>query len=226
MREEVLAIARDLHRLRLVEGTAGNVSARLSDETVCVTPSGLSYDEMTVDDLVVVDVTGAVVNGRRPPSSELALHLACYRTFPEVGGVVHSHPAEASAFAAARRPIPVPVDEFALHVGGEVPVAAYAPSGSLDLGRQAAAVLAKVGAALLANHGLVAVGSGPRDALHVSTLVERAARIVRVALELGGLTAVPADVLADFARSYRQRRAQWRHITQVPMDKPNRELEY
>ncbi len=106
VREEVLAIARDLHRLRLVDGTAGNVSARLGDETVCVTPSGLSYDEMTVDDLVVVDVTGAVVSGRRPPSSELALHLACYRTFPEVGGVVHSHPAEASVFAAARRPIP------------------------------------------------------------------------------------------------------------------------
>lgn len=86
MRDEVLTAARDLHRLHLVEGTAGNVSARLPDETICVTPSGLPYDEMTVEDLAVVDVAGAVVGGERPPSSELALHLACYRAFPEVGG--------------------------------------------------------------------------------------------------------------------------------------------
>lgn len=85
MRDEVLATARDLYRLSLVEGTAGNVSARLGDETVCVTPRSLSYEEMTVDDLVVVDLAGVVVSGRHPPSSELALHLACYRTFPEVG---------------------------------------------------------------------------------------------------------------------------------------------
>lgn len=218
MRDEVLATARDLYRLRLVEGTAGNVSARLGDETVCVTPRSLSYEEMTVDDLVVVDLAGVVVSGRHPPSSELALHLACYRDFAEVGGVVHSHPTEASAFAAAGRPIPVPVDEFALYVGGEVPVAAYAPSGSHELGRHAAAVLEKVGAALLANHGLVALGSGPREALHVSALVERAARIVRLALELGGLVPVPADVLTDCARSYRERRAHWRPDAAVPSD--------
>ncbi len=144
MREEVLAAARDLHRLRLVEGTAGNVSARLADGTVCVTPSGLSYAAMTIDDLVVVDLDGRVVSGTRLPSSELALHLACYHAFPEVGGVVHSHPAEASAFAAARRPIPVAVDEFALYVGGEVAVTSYAPSGSDALGRQAVALLAGV----------------------------------------------------------------------------------
>lgn len=209
MRHEVLATAQDLHRLRLVAGTAGNISARLADDTVCITPSGLSYAEMTVDDLVIVDLSGSVLSGKRSPSSELALHLACYRAFPEVGGVVHSHPAEASAFAAARRPIPVPMDELALYVGGEVPVTPYAPSGSPELGRYAAAVLAQVGAALLANHGLVAVGAGPRDALEVSTLVERAARIVRVALELGGLAPLPADVLAAFARSYRERRTQW-----------------
>ncbi|MDQ3931366.1 MAG: class II aldolase/adducin family protein [Actinomycetota bacterium] len=212
MLDDVLATAHDLYRLRLVEGTAGNVSARLSEEIVCVTPSGLSYEEMTVDDLVVVDLAGVVVSGRRPPTSELALHLACYRTFTEVGGVVHSHPPEASAFAAAGRSLPVPVDEFALYVGGEVPVAAYAPSGSPELGRHAAAVLGQVGAALLANHGLVAVGSGPRDALQVSALVEKAARIVRVALELGGLVPLPGHVLAGCARSYRERRARWRPI--------------
>ena len=210
MRDEVLATARDLHRLGLVHGTAGNVSARLDDETVCVTPSSVSYSEMTVEDLVVVDLAGTVLDGTRSASSELALHRACYRAFPEVGGVVHSHPAEASAFAAARRPIPVPVDEFALHVGGEVPVTSYAPSGSGELGRRAVAVLGEVGAALLAKHGLVAVGSGPRGALEVTMLVERAARIVRVALELGGLAPIPSDVLAGFSRSYRRRRAQWR----------------
>ncbi|MFN2557569.1 MAG: class II aldolase/adducin family protein [Nitriliruptorales bacterium] len=210
MRDDVLATARDLHRLGLVHGTAGNVSARLTDETVCVTASSLSYAEMTVEDLVVVDLAGTVVSGRRSPSSELALHLACYRAFPEVGGVVHSHPPEASAFAAARRPIPVPVDELALYVGGEVPVTSYAPSGSPALGQQAAALLGQVGAALLANHGLVSIGEGPYGALEVTMLVEKAARIVRGALELGGLAPVPGEVLSAFGRSYRQRRAQWR----------------
>ncbi|MDQ4130430.1 MAG: class II aldolase/adducin family protein, partial [Actinomycetota bacterium] len=81
MRDEVLAVARDLHRLGLVHGTAGNVSARLSDRSVCVTPSSLSYGDMTVDDLVIVDLAEAVLDGRRPASSELALHLACYRAF-------------------------------------------------------------------------------------------------------------------------------------------------
>ncbi len=214
MRDEVLATAHDLHRLGLVQGTAGNVSARLDDETLCVTPSSVSYSNITIDDLVVVDLAGTVLAGSRSASSELALHRACYRAFPEVGGVVHSHPAEASAFAAARRPIPVPVDEFALYVGGEVAVTSYAPSGSPDLGRQAVAVLGEVGAALLANHGLVAVGAGPGEALEVTMLVERAARIVRVALELGGLAPIPADVLAEFARSYRRRRAQWRTSAQ------------
>ena len=101
----VVAAAQQMARDRLVVGTAGNVSGRRPDGTVCVTPSSTPYDEITPDGLAVVDLDGNVVAGGRP-STEKAMHLACYRAFPEVGGVVHCHPLHGSMFALAHQPIP------------------------------------------------------------------------------------------------------------------------
>lgn len=192
MRQEVLDAARAMARLGLTVGTAGNVSGRAGGGMVVITPSALPYDAMTVDDLVAVDLDGAVVSGTRKPSGELALHLAMYRAFPDVGGVVHAHPVYATAFACARRPVPAAVDEFALYVGGDVPCAEYAPSGSDALAANAVAALRDgARAALLASHGLVALGSSPDDALHVATVVERGAHSIWAATALGGAVRVP-----------------------------------
>jgi L-fuculose-phosphate aldolase len=199
MRDEVLAAARALLDLGLTAGTAGNVSARLPDGTVVITAAGEK------DDTVVLDLSGAVVSGVRAPSTEKSLHLAVYRAYPEVGAVVHAHPVHATMFACARRPVPAAVDEFALYVGGDVPCAPYAPSGSEELAAAAAALLADRGAVLLASHGLVAVGRTPADAVHVALVVERGAHAVWGAAALGG--AVPLPAAADEALAAHYRRA-------------------
>jgi L-fuculose-phosphate aldolase len=200
--QAVLGAAKELLAKGLVEGTAGNVSARMADGTICITPSSVDYRAMAIEDLVVIDPAGEVVSGQRSPSSEKALHLACYAAFDEVGSVIHSHPVHATMFAVARRPIPACIDEFTVYVGGEVSVTEYAQSGTAGVGEAAVACLEERGAALLANHGMVAVGKSPADALHVTAMVERAAQIVLGAQALGGAQRLPDQVNRDFAGVY------------------------
>jgi L-fuculose-phosphate aldolase len=199
----VLSAAQELLAKGLVEGTSGNVSARMADGNICITPSSVDYRLMTIEDLVVIDPSGDVVAGTRAPSSEKLLHLACYEAFDEVGAVIHSHAVFASMFACARMPIPACIDEFSLYVGGEVSVTEYAPSGSAEMGKAAVACLVDRGAALLASHGLVAVGKSPSDALHITAVVERTAQIVAGAAALGGAIAIPDGANHDFAGVYR-----------------------
>lgn len=201
--EAVLAVAKELAGKGLVEGTSGNVSARLADGTVCVTPSSLPYAEMTLDDLVVLSADGELLHGHRSATSEKDLHLACYRAFPEVGGVIHSHPVYASMFACARQPIPACIEESIMYVGGEVAVCDYAMTGTAGLGEAAVNQLADASAALLANHGMVTIGRDPTDALHVALVVERTAHIAFGARVLGGLQALPVKTTEDFAGVYR-----------------------
>jgi L-fuculose-phosphate aldolase len=203
MKEEVLAVAKDLLRKGLVEGTSGNVSAKVSEDAVCITPSSVPYETMTLDDLVIVDLEGAVLEGHRSPSSEQALHLASYKAFPEVQSVIHAHPVYATMFACVREPIPAVVDEFAIYAGGSVPVSEYAMSGTQELADNAVQHLRHVGAALLANHGMVAVGTDPRQALHITAMVERSAKIVAGARALGKVHDLPEKVNTDFGNIYR-----------------------
>jgi L-fuculose-phosphate aldolase len=208
MHDEVLAAAKDMLRLGLTAGTSGNVSGRLEDGSVVITPSSIPYDDMTLADLVVIDATGEVVEGTRSPSSEKLVHLACYKRFPEVASVIHAHPLYASMFALARKPIPSAIDEFAVYVGGDVPVADYAMTGTPELGENAADCLGSVGSALLANHGSVTVSDSPAKAIHQLGVVERAAQIVWGARALGGEAELPAstnETLSGYYRMMRQR---------------------
>lgn len=200
----VLAAAKDMLRRGLVEGTAGNISARREDGNLVITPSSVDYGDMTIDDLVVIDTGGAVVQAAdgRNPSSEMALHLACYRAFDDIGSVIHSHPVWATMFAVARQPIPACIDEFAVYCGGEIRCADYAASGTPDVGHNAVKALEGRAAALIANHGLVAVGPRPDKALHVTALVERSAQIVWGARALGGPVPIPDEVNNNFASVY------------------------
>jgi len=198
----VLATAKELLEKGLVEGTSGNVSARMADGNICITPSSVDYKAMTLEDLVVITPKGDVVSGEKPPSSEKLLHLACYEAFEEVGGVIHSHAVNATMFAVARKPLPAAIDEFTIYVGGDVEVTEYAPSGSADVGAAAVKCLAERGAALLASHGMVAVGKSPSDALHITAVVERTASIVIGSMSLGGPMPLPEKVNSDFAGVY------------------------
>ena len=205
----VLDAAKDMLRRGLVEGTAGNISARRSDGNIVITPSSVDYRDMQLDDLVLIDSRGAVLHAAegRSPSSEMQLHLACYQAFDDVGSVIHSHPVWATMFAIAHQPIPACIDEFAVYCGGEVRCTDYAASGTPEVGANAVKALEGRGAALIANHGLVAVGPRPDKVLHVTALVERTAQIVWGARALGGPVPIPEDVNRNFAGVYTYLRA-------------------
>ena len=200
--QDVLDTAKELFARRLVDGTEGNVSARLEDGTVCITPSSLNYEVMTLDDLVVLDLDGNKVGGERGPSSEKAVHLACYRAFPEVGSVIHSHPTNASVFAVARQPIPAAIEESVVFIGGDIPCCEFVTTGTDELGDAAVKLLGDRSAALLANHGLVAIGADPYSAMRVTALVEKVAQIVIGARAIGGEASVPEDVKNNFHGIY------------------------
>ena len=205
----VLDAAKDMLRRGLVEGTAGNISARRSDGNIVITPSSVDYRDMQLEDLVLVDPEGAVLRAAdgRSPSSEMKLHLACYQAFDDIGSVIHSHPVWATMFAIAHEPIPACIDEFAVYCGGDVRCTDYAASGTPEVGANAVKALEGRAAAQIANHGLVAVGPRPDKVLHVTALVERTAQIVWGARALGGLVAIPEDVNRNFAGVYTYLRA-------------------
>jgi len=199
----VLAAAKTMHARGLVEGTAGNVSGRVDDGTVVVTPSSLSYEAMTLDDLVQVTLDGEVVSGERSPTSEKAVHLNTFASYPEVGGVVHCHARYASMFAVSHQPIPAAIDEFVVYIGGEVPVCDYHASGTDGLGPEVASKLGDRSAALMANHGLVTIGKSVDDALHSALVVEHNAHIFWGAKLLGGVVDLPDKPIRDFTNVYR-----------------------
>jgi L-fuculose-phosphate aldolase len=207
MHEAVLEASQSMNRRGLVEGSSGNVSARIDERHVCMTPSSIPYDVMTRADLVVVDLDGEVVDGDAAPTSEKALHLSCYRRFPEIGGVIHSHAVFATMFAVARLPVPAAIEEVAVYIGGDVPVCDYTMTGTDELGEVVAASLVDRSATLLANHGMVTIGSTVERALHNAALVERTAKIVWGARMLGEPHAVPAQVSEDFGNVYKMMRS-------------------
>jgi len=186
-----------------VEGTAGNLAARLANGDVVLTPSSLDYLDMTLEDLVVCTIDGEVVDGERSPTTEKALHLHALAAYPELGATMHCHAKHATMFAITRQPIPAVVEEFVVYVGGDVGVTDYRTTGTDELADEVARHVGDRAAVLMANHGLFAVGKAPKDVLHVAQLVERTAEIVWGARMLGDVVEIPQDVNDTFAGFYR-----------------------
>jgi len=203
IRQAVLSVAKEMITCGLVEGTAGNVSARLPDGNVILTPSSLDYKSMTLEDLVVTDIDGKVLEGHRTPTTEKSLHLACLKKHQDIGAVMHCHAMFATMFAIVRQPIPCVIEEFDVYVGGEVPVADYQMTGSDALAEEVSNRVADRGAVLMANHGLLCVGKNPLDVLKVARLVERTAQIIWGARLLGNLAPLPDATLEQFAPVYK-----------------------
>lgn len=203
IRESLLAVAKEMIACGLVEGTAGNVSARLPDGNVVLTPSSIDYEIMMLDDLVVADLDGNVLEGEQVPTTEKSLHLACLRKHTDIGAVMHCHALFASMFAVVRQPIPCVIEEFDVYVGGEVPVAEYKLTGSDELAEEVSRWVEDRGAVLMANHGLLCVGKNPIDVLRVAKLVERTAKIIWGARVLGEPVPLPDSTLEQFAPVYK-----------------------
>ena len=206
-KQQVAEVARRMAELDLVSGTSGNVSARLSDGLMAITPMGKSYEGMTADDIVVVDGDLNPVEGDLMPSSESLLHVAIYAARPDVGGIVHTHAVYSSAVAAAGLAIPPIVDEMVVNLGGAVRVSEYAPPASETVAERVCDALGNRDAALIRNHGAVAVGADPVAALKASILTERVAKIFVLSSILGSPTTLPDEVVASEAAIFEMRRA-------------------
>lgn len=174
---QVLTIAKRIYANRLVIASLGNVSCRRADNTIAITPSGVDYEELTLQDIVTVDVNGTKLTGVHNPSSETPMHTLIYRERPDITGIVHTHSLHASAFSVVNKEIPVEMVEVAAHVGGQIPVAPYRPPGTKELGEEALKVLKGRRACLLQNHGVLAVGTTLEKAYKAAAITEIAARI-------------------------------------------------
>jgi|TARA_R110002072_G_scaffold158723_4_gene309759 L-fuculose-phosphate aldolase len=203
VKASLLRVAKEMIACGLVEGTAGNVSARLPDGNVVLTPSSIDYGAMTLDDLVVTDINGNVLEGEKTPTTEKALHLDCLRKHQDIGAVMHCHAMFATMFAIVRQPIPCVIEEFDVYVGGDVEVADYKMTGSDALGEEVSDRIGDKGAVLMANHGLLCVGKDPVDVLKVAKLVERTAQIVWGARLLGEPVPLPSATREQFAPLYK-----------------------
>jgi len=203
LRAEVAALHAELTRYRLVVWTAGNVSARVPGaDLMVIKPSGVSYDELSADTMVVCDLDGNLVDGDSTPSSDTAAHAYVYRHLPEVGGVVHTHSTYATAWASRGEPIPCVLTMIADEFGGAVPVGPFALIGDDSIGRGIVETLShsRSPAVLMQNHGPFTVGPDARAAVKAAVMVEDVARTVHVARQLGeplAMTQADVDSLHD-----------------------------
>lgn len=206
LREEVCEGNLALPRNGLVAWTGGNLSARDPvTGLIAIKPSGMSYDEMTPEDMVIVDLDGRIIHGERGPSSDTASHLGVYRARPEVMSIVHTHSRYATAFAAVGRPIPPVLTAIADEFGGPVPVGAYAPIGGDAIGEEIIASIGDSPAILMKQHGVFTIGPSIAKALQAAVMVEDIAHTVAVAEGLGQTEELPPEEIAANHDRYQNR---------------------
>jgi L-ribulose-5-phosphate 4-epimerase len=188
LREEVTRLHGQLTRYQLVVWTAGNVSARVpGHDLLVIKPSGVDYDELTPENMVVCDLDGRVVDGDHAPSSDTEAQAYVYRHMPQVGGVVHTHSTYATAWAARGEPIPCVLTMVADEFGGEIPVGPFGLIGDDSIGKGIVETLSghRSRAVLMQSHGVFTIGKDARAAVKAAVMCEDVARTVHIARQLG-----------------------------------------
>jgi L-ribulose-5-phosphate 4-epimerase len=198
-RAEVCRLHAALVTSGLVAWTSGNVSARVQgdgdQDLLVIKPSGISYDDLTPESMVVCDLDGNRVDGEYQPSSDTASHAYVYRHMPQVGGVVHTHSTYATAWAARGEAIPCVITAMADEFGGEIPVGPFALIGGDQIGRGVVATLTghRSPAVLMRSHGVFTIGGTAKDAVKAAVMCEDAARTVHLARAYGNPPPLPPD---------------------------------
>jgi L-ribulose-5-phosphate 4-epimerase len=193
----------ELPKNSLVTWTGGNVSAR-NPETgyVVIKPSGVRYENLRPEHMVILDLDGNRIEGDLKPSSDTASHLYIYQHRPDVNGVVHTHSPYATAFAAVGRPIPVYLTAIADEFGGSIPCGGFALIGGEDIGRVVVESIGDSPAVLLDRHGVFTIGSIPETAVKAAVMVEDAARTVWYALQIGQPEEIPPEDVTKLHHRY------------------------
>jgi len=206
----IVEMGRRLIDKRLVAGSWGNISCRIDENTLAITPSGRGYENQKSEDIVLLDNQGSVVEGKHIPSSESKLHVAIYDAYPEAKAIIHTHSIYASALAAMREDVPAIIEDIVQICGGKVYCAEYALPGTQELADNAVKALRGRKAALLANHGAVCWGKSLADALIVCEILEKAAQISLICRGAGGkvyeLDAVDAEAMHSFYEQHYSKR--------------------
>jgi L-ribulose-5-phosphate 4-epimerase len=212
VRREVALLHAELPRNELVVWTAGNVSARVpGHDLMVIKPSGVSYDDLTPENMVVCDLEGQLVEGEHAPSSDTAAAAYVYKHMPEVNGVVHTHSTYATAWAARGEAIPCVLTMMADEFGGEIPIGPFALIGDDSIGQGIVSTLRghRSRAVLMQNHGPFTIGPSARAAVKAAVLCEEVARTVHISRQLGDPLPIPqsdVDRLFDrYQNAYGQR---------------------
>jgi len=194
LKEELVELHLELPKHNLVVWTGGNISAR-DPETglVAIKASGIRYEEMAPKHMVVVDLDGKIVEGDFKPSSDVYTHLYIYKNRPDVGGVVHTHSAYATAFAAINKPIPVVLTAIADEFGGPIPCGGFALIGDETIGQVVVASIGNSPAVLLKNHGVFTIGKNAKAAVKAAVMTEDNAKTVWLALQIGVPDEIPPE---------------------------------
>jgi L-ribulose-5-phosphate 4-epimerase len=196
LKKELVELHLELPKNHLVVWTGGNVSARDPQSgLVAIKASGIPYEELNPDHMVVVDLDGEVVEGKYKPSSDVFSHLFIYKHRPDVFGVVHTHSRYATAFAAVGRPIPCVLTAMGDEFGGPIPCGGFALVGDEAIGKQVIENIGSSPAVLLKNHGVFTIGKDARAAVKTAVMTEDVAATVWMAMQIGEpLPIAPEDV--------------------------------
>ena len=197
LRRELVRFSRWLSRLGFMPGTAGNLSVRLDEERLLVTPTGMSKFLLKSSDMVIVDLEGRLLAGSRKVTSEISMHLAIYAMRKDISAVIHAHPPIATAFACAGRGLDEVLCQEAVMALGAVPLAKYATTGTGEVALSLAPYIRGHEAILMANHGAVTYGNDLLEAFLRMETVEHLAHIELVAHQLGSARPLSVNQIAE-----------------------------
>jgi L-ribulose-5-phosphate 4-epimerase len=203
LRDEVYRLNMELPKNNLVAWTGGNLSGRDPESGLMVIkPSGVRYEFLTAEKMVILDMDGKVVEGKLKPSSDTYAHLYIYRHRPDINGIVHTHSTFATAFAAVNRPIPAVLTAICDEFGGPIPCGGYGKVGGEEIGREVIRSIGDSPAILMKNHGAFTIGKTPEAAIKTAVMLEDVARTVFFACQLGQPDEIPLEEVARARRRY------------------------
>ena len=203
LKKEVYKAHVSLMENRLVMWTSGNVSARdPKTDLVVIKPSGVSYDKLSPDNLVIVDLNGKVIDGNLKPSVDMATHLYVYKHMPDVVSVIHTHSTYASAFAATGKPIPVCLTAMADFFGCNIPVGELVLIGEEEIGKEIVRKIGNSKAIIMKNHGPFTIGASVDEALKAAIYLEESAKIIIMSRILGEPQPIPESMVRILHKNY------------------------
>ena len=209
LRIEVCKLNIELKQNNLVTMTSGNVSARdFQTNFVVIKPSGIPYEQLTYDKLVVVDLNGRVIEGKYKPSVDTATHLYIYRKRKDIGGIVHTHSPYATSFAILGKPIPVYCTAMADEFGGSIPVGEFAPIGGEEIGKEIIKSIGRSCAILMKQHGVFTIGKTPDDAFKRAVMLEDISKTIHLALLKGRPKPLPKKIVEKLYERYQKKYGQ------------------